>query len=317
MLLPLFAIVCLVLYRFSALGFRFEDVHDPIQPFFLNHVMYGSMISCFVPLIAGAIYYVRRFSFQQGMLLVVLLIVLAGVYFSYSRAAWMAVIFAAGTMIAVRFRFMHYVILSVFALVLSLVLWLSNDNQYLNFRPKFEKTIMHESLSDHILATIQGTDISSAERYYRWIAAVRMSVDRPITGVGPNNFYDYYKAYTVSSYRTWVSRNLERSTTHNYFLFMLVEQGYPAMIIYASLIFAIFFYGQRIYHRMKERFEKIAVMSALCMIAALFINNFFSELLETDKIGSLFLLAIAVIVALDLRNRARKNQVDLLLSDPV
>ncbi len=160
---------------------------------------------------------------------------------------------------------------------------------------------MHESLSDHIMATIQGTDISSAERYYRWIAAVRMSADYPLTGVGPNNFYDNYKHYTISAYKTWVSRNMERSTTHNYFLFMLVEQGYPALIMYALLILTIFYYGQKVYHRQTDRFNKIAVMATLCMIAALFVNNFFSELLETDKIGSLFLLGIAVIAAIDLK----------------
>jgi hypothetical protein len=36
-------------------------------------------------------------------------------------------------------------------------------------------------------------------------------------------------------------------------------------------------------------------------LASLFINNFFSELLETDKIGSLFLLGIAVLVIFDLK----------------
>jgi hypothetical protein len=82
---------------------------------------------------------------------------------------------------------------------------------------------------------------------------------------------------------------------------MLVEQGYPAMILYALLIFMIFYYGQKVYAKCKGRFDKIVVMSSLCMIAALFVNNFFSELLETDKIGSLFYLGIAAIIATDLR----------------
>lgn len=305
MLVPLLAIILLILYRFSAVGFRFEEVHDPIQPFFLNHVMYGSMISSFVPLIAGAIYLCRRWSMAWIFLLGGLVVFLVGVYFSYSRAAWMAVVFAIFAMVAIRFRFMHYAMMLFYAIVLSAVLWMSHNNQYLNYRPKFEKTIMHTSLVDHIMATIQGTDISSAERYYRWIAAVRMSVDRPITGVGPNNFYENYKHYTISAYRTWVSRNLERSTTHNYFLFMLVEQGYPALILYALLILIIFYYGQKVYHRQTDRFNKVVVMSVLCMIAAVFINNFFSELLETDKIGSLFLLAIATLIAIDLKTRKK------------
>ena len=300
---PLLALICLVLIRFSALGFRFEAVHDPVQPFFMNHVMYGSMISSFLPLIVGALFLTKRFRLFWFFVLGAIAIFMIGIYFSYSRAAWMAVLFAAGMAVCVYFKLAHYAMTVFYIVVLSAVLWLSNKNEYLNFRPKFERTIMHESLTDHIMATIQGTDISSAERYYRWIAAVRMSVDNPIVGVGPNNFYDYYKNYTVTAYKTWVSRNIERSTTHNYFLYMLVEQGYPGMILYGLLILSIFFYGQRIYHKQIESFYKVAVMSAISMIAAIFINNFFSELLETDKIGSLFLLAIAVLVAIDLRSR--------------
>ena len=301
MFLTLLLVTCIVLIRFSAVGFRFEEVHDPLQPFFINHVMYGSMLSCFIPLAAGAIFLSRKFSIQWMLAIIGLFVFVLAVYLSYSRAAWMGVIFAMGTWLFIRLKWMHQAMLVFFALVLSAVLWLSQNNTYLNYKPKFEKTIMHESLEDHIMATIQGTDISSAERYYRWIAAIRMSQDRPITGVGPNNFYDYYKSYTITSFRTWVSRNFERSTTHNYFLFMLVEQGYPAMILYAAMIWSIFFFGQRLYHRLSDKGEKIIVISVICMLASLFINNFFSELLETDKIGSLFLLGIAVLVIFDLK----------------
>ncbi|HOZ51263.1 MAG TPA: O-antigen ligase family protein [Chitinophagaceae bacterium] len=305
MFIPLILIIVLVLYRYSALGFRFEDVHDPIQPFFQNHVMYGSMISCFVPLVVGALFLVRSLSAKWIILVVSIIIFLLGVYFSYSRAAWASVVFAFMVLVFVRFKVMHYAMLVFYAVVLMAVLWLSNNNQYLNYRPKFEKTIMHESIADHIMATLQGTDISSAERYYRWIASIRMSVDYPITGVGPNNFYENYKHYTIAAYKTWVSRNMERSTSHNYFLFMLTEQGYPALILYAILILAIFYYGQKLFHQQTNRFNRIVIMSSLCMIGALFVNNFFSELLETDKIGSLFLLGIAAIVAIDLNSKRK------------
>jgi O-antigen ligase len=305
----LFSIVVIVLIRFSAVGFAFDKVHDPLQPFFQNHVMYGSMVSILIPFIVGALVLSRKLSVQWLISIAGIVVFLVAVYFSYSRAAWMAVLFAGVCYIAVRFKMMHLVILGFFVLVFSLVVWLAHNNTYLSYKPKFEKTIMHESLEDHIMATIQGTDISSAERYYRWIAAIRMSEDHPYFGVGPNNFYDFYKPYTITSFKTWVSRNPERSTTHNYFLFMLVEQGYPAMVLYAILIFTIFFYGQRVYHQQTDRFHKIVVMSALCCIAAIFINNFFSELLETDKIGSLFYLSIAVILAIDMKFKKTQKSI--------
>ncbi|MBL7765315.1 MAG: O-antigen ligase family protein [Chitinophagaceae bacterium] len=302
-LICLCILTLIILYRFSKVGFRFEEVHDPLQPFFMNHVMYGGMVSICVPLAMAGLWLNKRFSINWWMVLAAISILLLGVYFSYSRAAWAGVIFAAIALVLIRFKLMPWAMLGFYAVVLSAVLWLSNHNQYLNYKPNFEKTVMHESLEDHIMATIQGTDISSAERYYRWIAALRMSEDHPLTGVGPNNFYDQYKAYTITSFKTWVSRNPERSTTHNYFLFMLVEQGYPAMILYAALIFAIFFYGQRLYHRLEHRTAKVIVMASLTCIASVFVNNFFSELLETDKIGSIFFLCIAALVLTDLQQK--------------
>lgn len=298
LLLPLLAVVLFITYRFSAYGFRFEAVHNPLQPFFMNHVMYGSMVSIMVPVAVGALFLSRRFSGRWFLSGAALAILLMATYLAYSRASWAAILFALGAVVLVRFRVMHWAMLLFYAVLLSGVLYLSQQNRFLNYKPKFEKTIMHESLEDHIMATLQGTDISSAERYFRWIAAVRMSADRPITGVGPNNFYDYYKAYVVNSFKTWVSRNPEKSTTHNYFLYMLVEQGYPALILYAALMVCLFYYAQQVYRR-NNREGRIMVLTAVGVIAATFINNFFSELLEADKVGSLFYMAIATLIALD------------------
>lgn len=305
LIVPTIILCAAVLIRFSAVGFSFDKVHDPIQPFFTNHVVFGAMTACIVPLAVGGLFLSRTLSVQWLFSLFGLVIILFAVYFSYSRAAWMSVLFAGGAFILIRFRVMHYAMLVFYAIVLTFIFWLSQHNKFLDFKPKFEKTIMHESLEDHIMATIQGTDISSAERYYRWIAAVKMSADRPLVGVGPNNFYDYYKAYSVTSFKTWVSRNFEKSTTHNYFLFMLVEQGYPAMLLYGLLMVYIFYYGQKVYQRCNQKFDRIVILSSLCMLAAFFINNFFSELVESDKIGSLFYLGIAIMVSIDLHQKPK------------
>jgi O-antigen ligase len=154
-----------------------------------------------------------------------------------------------------------------------------------------------------MIATFRGQDMSSMERLYRWIAAVRMSTDRPIVGVGPNAFYYFYKPYAVSSFRTYVSRNTEQSTTHNYFLYMLVEQGWPAMLLYALLLMAFFMVAQRTYHRFKDRFYRYATLGVAMMFAAGFVNNFFSELIETHKVGGLFYLSIGLMVVLAHKSR--------------
>ena len=305
MFASLTTIVISVMYKAKGVGFSFTDVHDPIQPFFINHVMYGSMISCFFFAILGAYWTGRKGSVYRLVLLGSLFLYLIAIYFSYSRGAWGALIFGLGMMLAVRLKIAKYAMPIFYTVALIFVLWMAQDNRYLQYRPRFEKTIMHEDLMDHLMATIQGTDISSAERYYRWIATMRMSQDYPVFGVGPNMFYDNYPTYGITEYKTWVSRNIERSTTHNYFLFMLGEQGYIGMLLYAALVFVIFWRSQRIYYACNNKRDKQIILAVIGMLAAVFVNNFFSELLETDKVGSLFYMGVAILVAYDIKNKRK------------
>ncbi|KXK41767.1 MAG: hypothetical protein UZ11_BCD004001740 [Bacteroidetes bacterium OLB11] len=63
----LFFVVWIVVIRFAAFDFRFEDVHDPVTPFFQNHVMYGSMVSVVLPFIFVALRHSRKLSIQWLM----------------------------------------------------------------------------------------------------------------------------------------------------------------------------------------------------------------------------------------------------------
>lgn len=160
-------------------------------------------------------------------------------------------------------------------------------------------TATQRTFGDLMVATFKGTDMSSMERFYRWIASSRMSKDHPLVGVGPNNFYDHYKAYSSPMFKTWVWRNAEKSTTHNYFFLMLVEQGWPAAILYGILVMVVLATAQRIYHKTRDHFYRKITMALVMMFAAGFINNFFSELLESHKIGALFFITISLLIIVD------------------
>jgi O-antigen ligase len=205
--------------------------------------------------------------------------------------------------VAIRLRLANLVMPGFYAVIILLLSLAINNNKFMDYRPDFEHTYMRREFVDHIIATFRGNDMSSMERIYRWIAAIRMSGDEPMTGVGPRGFYYHYKPYAVSAFRTWVSRNPEQSTTHNYFLYMLVEQGWPAMILYAVFMVAVIAKAQRIYHRFKDQFYKTVTMGLIMMIAIGFINNFFSELIETHKVASLFFIPAALLVILDHKSK--------------
>ncbi|MEO6833769.1 MAG: O-antigen ligase family protein, partial [Chitinophagaceae bacterium] len=245
---------------------------------------------------------------QRAILLLVMPFFCAAIYFTFARGAMLATFFAIGIGIAIRLKLVKFIMPAFYGLIALTTVYMVRHNKYIDFRPDFTHTYSHFTFADHLVATFRGEDMSSMERLYRWIAAVRMSQDQPLHGYGPNSFYFFYKPYAVSSFRTYVSRNTEHSTTHNYFLFMLVEQGWPAMILYALLIMVFFAVAQNTYHRFKDRFYKHITVGVAMMFAAGFINNFFSELIETHKVGIMFYLCIALMIVLDRKSRQPQEE---------
>jgi len=299
-LIPLVITMVIIMLRHAARGFEFRRVEHAIGNLYYNHVDYSAVISIFFPLLLVAIPMSRsmRNPFVNVILLGLIAFFIPAIYLTFARAAVVAVIFAVCVAIAIRIRLANLIMPFFVVFIAVVIMVMAKDNRYINFRPNYEKTYMHKNFSEHIMATFRGEDMSSMERLYRWIAAMRMSAEEPVKGWGPNAFYYYYKPYAVSSFKTYVSRNTEKSTTHNYFLYMLVEQGWPAMLLYAALIAVAFAQAQKTYHRFKDSFYRYCTLGAAMMLGAAFINNFFSELLETHKVGSLFYISLALLVVL-------------------
>lgn len=291
------AVVAFVMHAFKR--FDYWDSNKVVQPFYFNHVDHSTVLSMMFPLMLTAYRLTKGNKNIHRLCLALIIFLIPAIYFTGARAAMLAVIFCFVINFAMKKRVVNFVLPLFYIFVASMVFYLSNNYTFVKYRPNMKYTYTQRTFGDLVTATFQGTDMSSMERFYRWIAVARMSQDHKLVGVGPNNFYDHYKNYTSPMFKTWVSRNEERSTTHNYFMFLLVEQGWPATILYAILMMAIFGYSQRIYHRTQDPFYKKVTMGIAMMLAAGFINNFFSELWETHKIGAMFYLGIVFLILLD------------------
>jgi len=311
LLVPMLITIIVILIHHSMFSFRFDRIQRAITQLYYNHVDYSTVISMFFPLLVVTCWPLirKRNIFIKSALIITILLFIAGIGFAYARAAVVAVVFGLVVGVAIRMKLANLVMPGFYAVIILLMCYMVPNNKYISFRPDFEHTYMRKDFMDHVIATFRGTDMSSMERLYRWIAAVRMSKERPLTGVGPRAFYYFYKPYAVTSFRTYVSRNTEQSTTHNYFLYMLVEQGWPAMILYAIFMVAVFHKAQRIYHRFKDKFYRCVTMGLAMTIAVGFINNFFSELIETHKVAALFYIPLAMLIILDKKSRDEAEQI--------
>jgi len=199
----------------------------------------------------------------------------------------------------------------VLAVLLFSLGWLFYHNNYLKFAPDYNTTVFHTNFSQHLAATVTLKDVSNAERFYRWVAAFNMIKANPIAGVGPNGFYENYKNYTESVFKTWVSNNKDHSSVHNYFLLIGLEQGLIGLLLFVTLFIAMLVKLQSLYHSIQHVFYKQIAMSTAVILIMIGVVNFLSDLIETDKIGSLFWLCLGMIFILNEQyaKEKEKNQI--------
>ena len=297
--------MAVAVFRHYNYHWAFEKINDAVQPFFHNHVNYSALLVFMVPLQLAVIRLTASKNLRFAVL-VLMVVTIAALYFSYARGAWLALLFGGISYGLLKRKWlMPFFIISVVVICAGL-LWISRNGRYLKFSNDYQSTIFHKDFREHLIATYELKDVSTAERLYRWVAGVRMASDKWITGFGPTSFYRHYKSYAQPAFKTWVSRNEEQSTVHNYFLLVFIEQGLMGFMLWIALLAASFYRAQVVYHSAKEKFLKVVILAASAILVMECVINFLSDMIETDKAGSVFYVCVAVIIVADCRTRNRE-----------
>ena len=88
---------------------------------------------------------------------------------------------------------------------------------------------------------------------------------------------------------------------------MITEQGWPGLLFFLLLLTDIFYYTQYLYFRLSDPLYKEMVMAIASIMLMIVTLNFLSDLIETDKIGSLFFTCIGLLVIADRQLRAEST----------
>ena len=304
--IPLTMVVIQTIIRHAFYGFDFVSIKKTMGPFFRNHVNYSAMLVCLIPI--GLLIHQFTNHFRTKKLIKIgLAIAFLGLFFAYSRGAWLALLIGMIGYFLIKKNILGKAILiGIISIIIGLIV-LINNNRFMQFAPEHDETIFHENFSEHLNATIGLKDISNAERFHRWVAGIRMVAEKPWTGFGANSFYNNYQPYTAAAFKTWVSNNPEHSTVHNYYLLLALEQGLPALILFAGFFVYLLLLTQQLYHQFQQNYYRqisLGLGVLLIMIASL---NFTSDLIETDKIGGLFWLATGILISLKHHQKIEKT----------
>jgi O-antigen ligase len=294
--------IMIVMVRHAGYSFSFKSINEAVHPIFRNHVNYACMLIALVPYV-WVFYREKKSTWWLG----IMLLFLAAIYLSYTRAAMVALFIGIGAYYIVRWRLSRVSIYSSIILVIFSIPYFLHDNKYLDYAPEYEKAIAHYKFDNLIEATYKFEDISTMERLYRWVAGKEMIQAKPVFGFGPGTFYSYYQDYSIAEFQTYVSDNPEKSGIHNYYLMTMVEQGIFGFLLFFLIVVAGIIYGEKAYHALVNPGEKRMVMAStvsLVIIASILIIN---DLIEADKVGPFFFLALGIILVFDMKTRKASN----------
>ena len=283
--------VSYVMINHATSNFSFAAINFAVRPIFRNHVNYAALLVLLVPFI-----WAMGMTTKEKKFWAILLFFLIAVYFTYTRAAYGVIVLSVIMYFIIKFKMMKWVTPLAFVIVGFGLNSVIQSNEYLRMAPQYEKTVTHTKFNNLIEATYKMEDISTMERLYRWVAGFHMVKQEPFFGFGPSTFYSNYDRFTVSSFRTYVSDNPEKSGIHNYYLMTLVEQGVFGLIILMFIIFLPLFMAQKAFFQQKGQNGRYWVMAAALSFFSTSVMILINDLLEADKVGPIFFLSASIIV---------------------
>jgi putative inorganic carbon (hco3(-)) transporter len=308
----LIAVTFTILYTLvhhASYNFGEKEGHWVMHPFFKDHTIYGAIIALSLPLLLTWYFSVKHTPLIQLLLLIMIVIMLLGLYFSYTRAAWLSIIIAVIIGLIIHFK-VNFKILLLLASIILILLFLKWDTIQIELaRNTHEHTT--ESFDEKIQSTANvTTDASNLERINRWNCAISMFQKRPILGFGPGTFAFEYAPFQEPKNLTIISTNFgDLGNAHSEYLGILAEMGLIGCILFLGLVFTIFYSGIQLFYKwpMEDSKTRILIFGMILSLVTYFSHAFLNNFLDTDKAAVPIWAICSVFIVLELELRKKTS----------
>jgi O-antigen ligase len=293
----------------SLYGFGEKEGHWVMWPLFKDHTIYGAIVALVLPIVV-AIYFAEKHSpLTQAILIVLIAIVLVGLYYSYTRAAWLSIICASMVCLVVYYRINFKILAGIGIVALILVIYKWDQIQMELGRNKYEHTT--ESFDERLQsATNVTTDASNLERINRWSCAIAMFEQRPIFGYGPGTYAFEYAPFQEPENLTIISTNFgDMGNAHSEYLGALAEMGVMGMVSFIGIVVAIFFSMITLYNKLPitDIKNRVLVMGMIAAQTTYFVHAFLNNFLDTDKAAVPIWAMCAMVIVMNLQLKEGKK----------
>ena len=304
--LPLVIIIFYTLFNHSTYGFDKPHSNMVMKPFYNDHTAYGAVIALFLPVFTAFVFsgiYGRSIRIAS---LVVLAVLVIGIIFSYSRAAWISVAASLAIFLLIRFRVRFYWLM--IALVIGVGFFFMFRYQFID---KLEKNKQDSSTDfvEHVQSISNiSSDASNLERINRWASAIRLFQERPIFGWGPGTYQFVYAPYQRAKEKTIISTNYgDMGNAHSEYIGPLSESGVLGMLTFLGVVVTTIITGIRVYRRSQDIKVRAMGLAVLMGLVSYYVHGIMNNFLDTDKASVPFWAFTAIIVALDIYQTKEKK----------
>ncbi|NQT77173.1 MAG: O-antigen ligase family protein [Bacteroidetes bacterium] len=307
-IVALLMIIIYTIFNHAGFGFDKPSSNMVMKPFYNDHTAYGAVIAMFLPFFLGFSISKNYNNSQRLANFIVLFILILGIIFSYSRAAWISVAFALMVygIIAMKIKF-RWVMAGFFVLAGLFYIF----SFQLIDRLERNKQDSSTNFTEHIQSMSNiSSDASNLERINRWNSALRLFEERPFWGWGPGTYQFVYAPFQRSKEKTIISTNAgDMGNAHSEYIGPLSESGILGMLTFIAIVIAVSITGLRVYKRAESKEVKLISLVILLGLMSYFAHGLLNNFLDTDKASVPFWGFIGILVSLDLYHTRKKEEV--------
>ena len=304
-------VIFFTLYQHSKYGFFDQQAANfVVSPFLPDHTSYAAIIVMLIPFAIGFFSLLKKDTnykmYKKIALSFAVLVLLVGLVFSYTRAAWVSLVGILLVYLVMRFRIKFKLIFLVGFTML--ILFFSFQTQILLMLKKNNQG-SGDNFTQHIESMSNiSTDASNLERLNRWSCAYRMFKDKPILGFGPATYMFKYAPYQISTERTIISTNEgDVGNAHSEYLGPLSESGVLGFLSILLVMILTSYTALKIYSTNPHYKIRLLAMLMFLGLLSYYLHGALNNFLDLEKTSALFWGFTAVIVALDLYHRKEEN----------
>jgi len=301
-IVPLCGVVVYSLIKHSAYNFDQHYSFTIQQPFYVGHGVYAAAIAFLLPMLFIYLLFPRTFGVSVvawPTILGVLTLLLVGLFYSYTRAAWISIAAAVMALVPLLFRIRLRSLVAMVVITAVIGLVFSNQIIYLMTR---NQDVSSKDFAEHInsVSNIK-TDASNAERINRWVCAIEMFKERPVMGWGPGTYKFVYAPFQLAKYRTVISTDFgDGGNSHSEYLNPLCEMGLIGMLTILYLFYTVLNTGFNLFYTAHKPRVRLMALAVLLGMITYFVHGLMNNYSETDKIAVLFWGGFAMLTAMDL-----------------